>query len=95
MNEKLVEKGRVFEAINDDGEEIDCEVIMSYICDVNNKAYVFYTDNIYDDKGNLNLYASRYLGEDDGNMVLESIEDEEEWKLLDDALESAKEGLIN
>ena len=95
MNDKLVEEGRTFEVINGDGEEIECEVIMSYICDINQKAYVFYTDNQYDDEGNLNLYASRYLGEDNGKIELEEILDEKEWKLLDDALEQAKEGLMN
>lgn len=95
MNDNLVEKGRIFEAINEIGEEVECEIIMSYICDVNNKAYVFYTDNNYDEEGNLNLYASRYLGESDGNISLESIEDDEEWKLLDEALNKAKEGLVS
>ena len=95
MSNKLAEKGRVFDAIDENGEEIECEIIMSYVCDINQKAYVFYTDNKYDEEGNLNLYASRYLGEDNGNIELESIVDEDEWRLLDKALESAKEGLIN
>ena len=86
-------KGRIFTAYYD-GIETECEVIMMYHSIITNFDYVFYTDNDYDDDGNLNLYASRYLGEDDGQMILEDIASEEEWNLLDDALEKAKEGLI-
>ncbi len=93
MSDKLEEKGRIFEATDDDGQTIECEIVMSYISDVNNMIYVFYTDNKYDEEGSLNLYASRYLGENDGNIELESIIDENEWNLLDEVLEKAKEGL--
>ena len=88
-------EGRVFKAYSELGEEIDCEVIMFYHSTVNDTDYVFYTDYNYDLDGNLNLYASRYLGENDGEMELLEIEDENEWKLLDYALEKAKEGLKN
>lgn len=88
-------KGRVFEAINELGENIECEVIMTYNCLDNNIDYVFYTDNTYDDNNELNLYASRYLGEEDGKMILEDITDDKEWDLLDKVLEKAKEGLKN
>ena len=88
-----MEKGRVFEARNEYGETIECEIIMIYNCLQNGYDYVFYTDNTYDIDNNLNLYASRYLGEDNGKMILESIEDENEWRLLDRVLLEAKEGL--
>lgn len=88
-------EGRVFKAYDELGDEIDCEVIMLYHSTVNDTDYIFYTDNNYDSSGNLNLYASRYLGELDGQMELLEIEDENEWSLLDYALEQAKEGLKN
>ena len=88
-------EGRVFKAYDELGEEIDCEVIMLYHSTVNDTDYVFYTDNNYDSSGNLILYASKYLGEVDGQMELLEIEDENEWSLLDYALEQAKEGLKN
>ena len=88
-----MEKGKTFIAYDDEGKEIECEIIMSYICENNNNTYVFYTDNTLDTDGSLNLYASRYLGEDNGELELEEIEDEEEWNLLDEALELAKKGL--
>ena len=88
-----MEKGRTFIAYDDNNNEIECEIIMSYICEKNNNIYVFYTDNNYDTDGSLNLYASRYLGEENGELQLESIEDEKEWSLLDEALELAKKGI--
>ena len=87
-----MEKGKTFTAYAENGEKIECEIIMSYLCEKNNRAYVFYTDNNYDEDGNLNLYASRYLGDDNG-LLLEEITDESEWNLLNDALEEAKKGL--
>ena len=87
------QEGRKFNCEDEYGDIIECEIIMSYICEKNNKNYVFYTDNNYDEEGNLNLYASRYLGEDNGDIVLEEITDEAEWNLLDEALEEAKKGV--
>ena len=84
-------KGRIFEAKNLNSEIIECEVIMAYHALQNDTDYVFYTDNNYDDEGNLNLYASRYLGEDNGNILLEEIEDENEWDFLDKVLDQTKE----
>ena len=86
-------EGRVFRAYNDDGEEIECEVIMFYHLIANDTDYIFYTDNTHDFNGDLNLYASRYLGETNGEMDLEEIDNDLEWKLLDKVLEQAKEGL--
>ena len=70
-------------------------------CEVYNKKYITkeYIDelkkryNSYDEDGSLNLYASEYLGEEDGNLLLNEIEDEQEWSLLDNALNEAKESL--
>lgn len=86
-------EGRKFECFDDEGNVIECEVIMTYLCEKNQKNYVFYTDNKYDNEGNLNVYASIYLGEDNGNMILESIVDENEWRLLDDVLEETRKGV--
>lgn len=88
-------EGRVFKVYDELGEEIDCEVIMFYHSTINDTDYVFYTDYNYDLDGNLNLYASRYLGEVDGEMKLLEIEDENEWGLLDNVLEQVKESMKN
>ena len=79
----------------DDGEKLDCEVVMYYSCDQNNIDYVFYTDNEKDEDGDYNLYASRFLGFEDGEIVIGDIETDEEWDLLEDALDQAKDGVNN
>ena len=90
----MIEEGRKFNCEDEFGNLIECEILMSYICEDNKKMYAFYTDNSYDEEGNLNLYASRFNGEDDnGNLILEDITDEEEWNILDVALEEAKKGM--
>ena len=84
-------KGKVSSAEDEFGNTIECEVVMVYHSLENDNDYVFYTENNYDLNGSLNLYASRYLGEEDDNMVLEEIESEFEWNILDKALQNAKE----
>ncbi len=86
-------EGKFIKLYDENDEEIDCEIVMSYFCEENGKDYVFYTDNRYDTDGNLNLYASRYLGVEDDEIKVGDVESEEEWALLDEALEEAKRGL--
>ncbi len=88
-----MEKEKTFVAYDEKGNEVTCEIIMTYVCEKNNNTYLFYTDNSEDEQGELNLYASRYLGEEDGELQLEEITDEKEWDLLENALEEAKKGL--
>ena len=93
----------MFEDINDenmhivvvgpDGENLDCEVVMFYDCLANGLKYVFYTDNLLDEDGEYNLYASRFLGIEDDQIQIGDIESEEEWDLLDSVLDQARDGL--
>ena len=88
-----MKENRTFVALDENGNERECEVIMFYQNDENNMNYIFYTDNQLDQEGNLNLYASRYFGEDGKGMVLEEIVDENEWNSLEKVLGEAKKGL--
>ena len=78
---------------DENGEPLDCEVIMYYDCLDNGKKYVFYTDNLLDEDGEFNIYASRFLGIEDGEIQIGDIESDDEWALLDDVLEEARKGL--
>lgn len=89
-----MEENKKITMLDDNGNKIECEVKMVYLCEENGKSYVFYSDDTYDAEGNLNLYASILVGiDDEGNVQLEEIEDEDEWSLLDGALANAKEGM--
>lgn len=78
---------------NEDGEELDCEVIMYYKCLDNGIDYVFYTDNMEDENGELSFYASRFLGIDNDQIQIGDIETEEEWALLENVMQQVKSSL--
>lgn len=77
MNFKIIENGK----------EIVCEIVLTFRDDNNNINYIVYTDGTKDEEGKLEIYASRYILEDN-NYVLKEIENEYEWDLIDNMLES-------
>lgn len=77
MNFKIVE----------DGKEINCDVISIFKDENNDINYVVYTDGTKDEDGELEIYASRYI-EKNNKYILKPIENESEWNLIDNMLES-------
>lgn len=75
-----------FKVKNDKGVEIEYEVLFTFESDETGKKYIVYTDNSTDDSGNVKVYASIYTGEGE-SLVLEAIETEKEWKIIDKILE--------
>lgn len=75
-----------FTIIDDDGKEIICEILFTYHYDGNGKDYIAYTDNTLDKDGNTKVYASIYAP-DEPNPILEPIETDEEWELIENILE--------
>lgn len=70
-----------------DDKIIDCDIISVFKNETTNIDYVIYTDNIEDEKGEKNIYASRYIMYDN-NMELLEIEKEEEWDLIEEKIRS-------
>ena len=77
MNFKIIE----------DGKEIICNILLTFRDDNNNINYIVYTDGTKDSDGDLEIYSSRYVIEN-GNYILEAIEKEYEWNLVDNMLDS-------
>lgn len=77
MNFKLME----------DGKEITCEVVLTFRDDNNDINYIVYTDGTKDADNELEIFASRYIIENE-NYILKDIENESEWDLIDNMLES-------
>lgn len=75
---------RTLKIVDNDGREIEYEVLLVFTLRKTGKNYVVYTDNTVDDNGNLNVFASIYFKEDDGR--LEQIETEEEWNEIEKRL---------
>lgn len=75
-----------FKVFDDNGKEIECEVLFTFESDETNKNYMVYTDNTTDEEGNTKVYASIY----DPNATetkLIPIETEKEWKIIETILE--------
>lgn len=81
MDEKMT-----FKVINDEGREIECEVLFTFESDETGKNYIVYTDNTTDESGNTNVYASIYNPEEE-ETKLEPIESDKEWKIIETILD--------
>ena len=77
MNFKIIE----------DGKEIICDIVITFRDDNNDINYIVYTDGTKDEDGELEIYASRYILENN-DYILKEIENEYEWDLIDNMLES-------
>lgn len=84
------ESENTFIIMNDEGVEIECEVIFTYEDEQSGKNYIAYTDNTLDEDGNTKVYASVFDPNEE-NPVLSQIETEEEWQLIEGILESLDE----
>jgi uncharacterized protein YrzB (UPF0473 family) len=80
-NEKMT-----FKVLNEQGVELECEVLFTFESEETHKNYMVYTDNTNDETGNVKVYASIYNPED-LNSKLEPIESEKEWKIIETILE--------
>lgn len=77
MNFKIIDKGN----------EIQCEILLTFRDENNKINYIIYTDGTKDCDGDEKIYASRYTFKD-GNYILEAIENNFEWDLIDNMLEN-------
>lgn len=79
-----------FTMINDKGEEVKYDVLFTFDNEETNKSYIAYTDNTYDADNNICVYASIY-NPNDKEMVLEKIETEKEWKVIETILNTIQQ----
>lgn len=84
------EKKGVFTIVNEEGKEVECEILFTFDSDETKKSYIVYTDNTLDEEGNTKVYASVYdpTGQ---NPSLMPIEDEKEWQVIENILASVQE----
>jgi len=79
-----------FTVINDEGKEVECEVLFTFESEETKKNYIVYTDNTTDKSGNVKVYASVYEPESEKTELL-PIETDREWKIIETILESIQE----
>ncbi|MBE6145146.1 MAG: DUF1292 domain-containing protein [Firmicutes bacterium] len=84
------EKKGIFTIVNDEGKEIECEILFTFDSDETKKSYIVYTDNTLDEEGSTKVYASVYdpTGQ---NPALMPIETEKEWLVIENILSSVQQ----
>ena len=95
MRRKIMkEETMTFKVINDEGKEIECEVLFTFESDETKKNYIVYTDNTIDEEGNTKVYASIYNPDQDETKLL-PIETDKEWKIIETILEELQNETAN
>lgn len=81
---------KIFKATNDKGVEIEYEIITMFKLNSTNKNYLVYTDNTFDEKNNINIYAAIYYP-NEPTRNLEPIESDFEWAEIEKVLSNLGE----
>lgn len=79
-----------FTVLDDEGNEVVCEVLFTFDSEETKKSYIVYTDNTTDDEGNTKVYASIFNSNDE-KTELTPIETDREWKIIETILETIQE----
>ncbi len=63
--------------VNQYGEEKECQIILTFFCKETNKDYVVFTDNSFDEMGQIRVFVNTYdpTGKDLGLGEVESPEE--------------------
>lgn len=75
---------------DNEGKDIECDVLFTFDSEETKKSYIVYTDNTTDEEGNVKVFASIYDPKVE-NPVLEAITDEKEWKIIETILETLQD----
>jgi len=83
-----MDKKHIYEELPN-GTKITYDVILTFHNDINNKDYIVYTDNKYDQEGKLMIYASIYNSFD--NTFIGHPKTKEEWEVITNLLNEVLE----
>ena len=83
-----------FKVMDDNGKEIECEVLFTFESEETKKNYIVYTDNTIDDDGNTKVYASVYNPNEEETKLM-PIETDKEWKIIETILEEIQSEASN
>jgi len=89
MNNEVKEEKNTFTIINENNEEVEFEVLLTFDSDETKKSYIVYTDNTLDEEKNIKVYASIFNPGDE-ELKLTPIETEKEWKVIETILDQIK-----
>ena len=77
-----------------DGEEKEYDLLFSFDCEENGRRYIGYTDNSFDEEGKLKIEVSSF----DPNkepIAFQPLLLEEEWDMVNDVIDTIKNGAVN
>ena len=87
----MKEEKITFKLTDENGNDVEYEVLLTFESNETNKNYMLYTDNTTDEDGNIKVYASIYEPKEDGtldeNTTLKPIETDSEWKIIETILD--------
>lgn len=86
-----IDKGK-FTVLDDQGKEVECEVLFTFESEETQKNYIVYTDNSVDIDGSTKVYASTFDPEGN-NPELKPIESDKEWKVIETILAELQEAV--
>ena len=72
-----------------DNQELECDVLLSLVCNEIGKAFIAYTDHSKDENGRDNIFVSSY----DPNMGVDrllEITDQREWDLINSIIDKIR-----
>ena len=72
---------KILKLIDENGNEIEYEILLAFKWMKTNKNYIVYTDNTKNEEGNINVFAAIYYPND--STRLDPIETNEEWDEID------------
>lgn len=85
-----MEEKMTFKVTNEEGQEIEYEVLFTFDSDETKKSYMVYTDDSKDENGNTRVFASAYIqGEEETELL--PIETDKEWKIIETILKELQE----
>lgn len=85
-----MDKKNIFIGTDEEGKEVECEILISFHSSETNKIYIIYTDNTTNKDGNVAVYASTYNPKSDKPKLM-PIKTEREWKVIETLIEISQE----
>ena len=86
QEEMKQDESMTFTITDQEGNEVELEILFSFFSDEFGKDYIVYTDHSLDENGNTKVFASVYKP-DSQDTTLYPIETEAEWVLIEKALD--------
>jgi uncharacterized protein YrzB (UPF0473 family) len=83
---------KTFTLMNAEGVETKYDVLFTFDSEDTEKSYIAYTDNTYDEEGNIQVYASTYDPNSE-EMILGEIKTDKEWKVIETILDTIQQEL--